>query len=172
MNNYILYADILRAFATVQVVFLHTSAPLLYNFNTIDLNWWWAGNIIDSATRPCVPLFFMLSGMLLLGREEPLSLFLKKRLGRILIPFLTWALIYLFIFNDKKSGSVVDIGVSFFIKFINGPVYYHYWFMYMIILLYLLTPFLRIYVNNAPSQYTEYFLILWFLFSSLNPLLN
>ena len=172
MNNYILYADIIRVFATIQVVFLHTSAPLMYNFNTINLDWWWTGNIIDSATRPCVPLFFMLSGMLLLGREEPLSLFLKKRLGKIVIPFLTWALIYLFMFNDKKSVPAVDLGISLFIKFINGPVYYHYWFMYMIILLYLITPFLRVYVSNAPSKNIEYFLFLWFLFSSLNPLLN
>jgi len=54
-------------------------------------------NIYNSLSKPSVPLFVMLTGALLLMPEkvgEPLSVFFKKRLNRIGLPFLFWGVVY------------------------------------------------------------------------------
>ena len=65
-----LYADILRVSAIVGVVFLHVAAQIIYQFNTVGRGWWWTANVIDSCTRWAVPIFIMLSGMLLLDPSK------------------------------------------------------------------------------------------------------
>lgn len=98
MRNRSVYADILRVGALIGVVFLHSAAPPMYLFNSIDPSWWWIANIIDAGTRWSVPIFLMLSGMLLLDTkyDEPMSLFFKKRFNKVILPFLVWSVIYSF----------------------------------------------------------------------------
>ena len=43
---------------------------------------------------PGVSLFLIFSGVLLLGRDEPVGVFFKKRFLRILPPFLFWSLVH------------------------------------------------------------------------------
>ena len=51
-----------------------------------------------------VHLFVMLSGALLLGKEEPLNLFFKKRFHRVLIPFFSWSIIVSTIHFFQNGG--------------------------------------------------------------------
>lgn len=53
-----------------------------------------------------VPLFVLLSGALLLCKQESPLVFLKKRMVRVLIPFLSW--------------SVILFGIYYFVE----PTYY------------------------------------------------
>jgi surface polysaccharide O-acyltransferase-like enzyme len=46
-------------------------------------------------SRIAVPLFFLLSGYLLLQKEEPLGVFFKKRAWKVFLPFIAWSLIYM-----------------------------------------------------------------------------
>lgn len=53
------------------------------------------GAIWGSMLRPCVPLFVMITGALLLPvRENSLGIFYKKRIPRVFIPFLIWSSLY------------------------------------------------------------------------------
>ena len=90
------YIDMIRAYATFLVVFSHVFAPLVWAYNTTSEPVWLVMNVCDALIRPCVPLFVMISGALLLNpsREESISLFLKKRLTKILVPLILWSLIY------------------------------------------------------------------------------
>ena len=93
--NTIVWIDNLRILATISVIFLHVSSPLLYNFEgKEDLNWW-TGNIYDGTVRFCVPVFVMLTGSLMLSKDYDLNDFLKIKLMRIIIPFLFWSVIYI-----------------------------------------------------------------------------
>src|SRR3546814_17201773 len=73
------------------VVILHVAAT---RFGTFD-DQWWASNFYDSLARSCVPLFLMITGVLLLGKQESLPAFLSKRFARILPPLLFWSLFYM-----------------------------------------------------------------------------
>jgi surface polysaccharide O-acyltransferase-like enzyme len=52
-----------------------------------------------------------------------------------------------------------------------GP-YYHFWYLYILIGLYLLTPIIRILVAHANSKVIQYFLIIWFVGTAIIPLLT
>ena len=136
----------LRTIATLLVIILHIAGGYVnsgmdgnnYNFS------FWIGNIVDSFSRICVPLFVLISGMFLLGRKEAFLQSYKKRASRIAVPLIVWSIIYVvykalvyYIIND--SFIIIDLAESL----VLGVPFYHLWYLYMIIGLYLLIPVLN-----------------------------
>jgi surface polysaccharide O-acyltransferase-like enzyme len=161
------YADAMRVAATLGVVALHTVylSWVMFSYNEVSRAWWLTGDVVNSLFRWCVPAFVMISGMLLLDprRDEPLRLFFRKRMSRVLIPFLFWTALYSLwalryvpeLLAVPKTYRDIAVGMA------EGPVFYHLWFLYMIIGLYLVTPILRPYVKAAGTAGIPYFLVLW-----------
>ena len=162
-------ADVVRVAAVAMVVVLHVAAGLLYQFGRIPASWWWTANAIDSLMRPAVPLLVMLSGMLLLGegKDPPLWAFARRRAERVLVPLLTWGSLYYA--WSVRAGEAALSWKSVAAAFIQGPIYYHLGFLYMLLGLYLATPILRVYVQKASRSNLRYFLILWLVAASLAP---
>lgn len=94
----------LRVFAIAMVVILHASGLILVEaeFSSYD---WWVGNIYNAFTRMAVPIFFMISGYLLLSKNEGILSFYKKRFSKILLPFIIWTLFYSVWFHLYRDGS-------------------------------------------------------------------
>jgi surface polysaccharide O-acyltransferase-like enzyme len=115
-------------------------------------------------SRVAVPLFFMVSGYLLLRKEEPYGDFFRKRALKVFVPFLVWSVIYLLWkgegFNQEFSIKIV---ASYILKIVRGPRENHLWFFYALIGLYLFTPILRVFVAKASLRDLFYFCGLWFL---------
>jgi len=104
-----------------------------------------------------VPLFVMLSGALLLGKEEPISAFFRKRMGRLLWPFLFRSVVVCAIQYWQEDGrSLSGYATSLFTGLVTGGVHGIYWYVYMIIGLYLVTPFLRKIVHHSDKGYLYY----------------
>ncbi|BEL93737.1 acyltransferase family protein [Serratia ureilytica] len=134
-----------RVIAILAVVLLHVSSRVVM-WSELGSNDWWYANLYDSLVRWCVPVFVMISGALLLSPEkaEPLGLFYKKRASRILFPLVFWSLFYMlwdFLRNLLKgeSKSIQEI----FFALLSGKPYFHMWFLFMILGLYFVTPFIR-----------------------------
>ena len=166
----ILWVDWIRALATFGVVFLHAASPLLYRYNKIPEFYWWIGNIFDSMVRMCVPLFFMISGFLLLQKEYSLLTFFSKRVNKVLIPLLAWSIFFL-LWKAYYQHSMT-LSLSSFFNLITVPAYFHLWFLYALIGLYLITPVLRIIVQYGDEYISQYFVVLWFIGASLFPLIE
>lgn len=66
MSQKISWIDNLRALACMMVVMIHSSTSLVVNFSAIHTAEWTVANLLNSASRVCVPLFFMISGALFL----------------------------------------------------------------------------------------------------------
>lgn len=145
-----LNADLIKAVATIFVVMIHVVATTVLNTDTGSSGWYWA-NIIDSFCRVAPPLFFMTSGAFLLTKNEPLLQFFIKRASKILIPTLFWSLLYI---TFRVLFSNYDFSVSMIvIDIVMGSGYYHLWFLNAIIVIYLLTPLLRmIVVGNRKAE--------------------
>jgi surface polysaccharide O-acyltransferase-like enzyme len=134
---------------------------------------WWSQTAYDSLAVLGVPLFVMLSGALLLQPSkvnEPIRVFLKKRFNRIGLAFVFWSAIYVVwsyyvIHNALTVSSVIQM-------FLSGGVYYQFWFIYLIMGLYLITPVLRIVVAYADKKILRYLIILWFIAVALIPLFH
>lgn len=120
-----------------------------------------------------VPLFLMLSGSLLLQSskaDEPIKVFLKKRFARIGIAFVFWSAIY-FVWSYYVDGVTLTAR-SITRSLLQGGPYYHFWYIYLIMGLYLITPILRAVVNYPDRKLTRYLIILWFVGASVPPLLQ
>jgi surface polysaccharide O-acyltransferase-like enzyme len=166
------YADAIRAFAIIAIVFLHVSSPITQDFFRYGPTWWWIANIAYSCARPGIALFVMISGMLLLapGKEETLGYFFQKRLVRIGIPFLFWGTVYFF-WKTGMHGPEFSF-LHALKEFIQGSIYYHLWFIYTVAGLYLTVPVFRVYAKNASRSNQVYLLSLWFVGTSAYPLIK
>ena len=115
-------------------------------------------------SRIAVPLFFMVSGYLLLRKEESYEDFFRKRALKVLIPFFVWSVIYML---WKREGFDIPFSMklvaSYLLKILRGPRENHLWFFYALIGLYLFTPILRVFVARASVRDLVYFCGLWFL---------
>lgn len=157
------YMDSLRAIAILGVLLLHAATPYVVLYDKIADFDWQTGIVYNALSRWCVPIFLMISGALLLGRkEEPLGTFFKKRANKILLPFIAWSIIYYawatYMWNPGYSLK------EFLIMFFNNQIYYHLWYFYALIGIYLLAPVFNIFVNHASKQMIGYVVVLWILF--------
>ncbi|MCC7507155.1 MAG: acyltransferase family protein [Saprospiraceae bacterium] len=151
------WADRLRNLATVMVIGIHVSAPVAHGYAAFDSWFWWAANWWDSACRPSVPLFVMLSGFLLLGKDYPLGDFLQRRFTRVIVPSLAWMVVYN-IYNHLASGQPATFAEAG-VRMVENKVHYHLWFIYLIVGLYLVYPIMRPWVRTARER--DY----WYLFA-------
>lgn len=147
--------DFCRVVACLMVVVLHLSTP---SVNPVDPDWI-TFNIYNSFVRPCVPLFLMLSGALLLGKKEACAFFYTKRYLRVLPPLLFWTIVYSL--WKARSGSGSSDITTMIITAIQGPVYYHLWYLYVIVGLYLFVPFMAKIYQNTTRQEQKIFIAMW-----------
>lgn len=162
MKNYI---SQLRLIATFAVILLHTAAFYVGKFNVIPLADWEIANFIDSICRFCIPIFLMISGALFLDKDEPLKTFLLKRLKRIILPFLFWALCYFIInnYDNFSNVSLLSIFQDFGLYIYKSASLGHFWYIYLLLGLYLFIPILRKWTIHATKQEIIYFLAIWFI---------
>ena len=168
----LVYVKTIRAFALCVIVTLHVAFPLIYLYNSVSYGDWWVANSFYIWGKIGSPLFTMVSGLLLLNpsKDQPISVFFQKRFVKVLLPFVAWSSIYLLwrIFLREESFTPKEI----LVLFVQGPVYYHLWFIQMILGLYLATPILRIYIRHANQQNLTYFLVVWLVSVSVLPIVQ
>ncbi len=169
MNNRILSIDYLRVVACLLVILLHLCGKFM--FAAEPLHEFFVSNILNSFSRICVPLFVMITGYLTISyRESPYNLYTLKITRNIIVPTLIWTAIY-FIFNIIKSVIQADGNFSNidFIKpitlILSGAPYYHMWYMYMIIPLYLIIPMLSKSLGSLSISHLKCIAIVFFILS-------
>lgn len=158
--------DFLRVFACFLVVIIHIAGS---DANVLNSNWW-AGNVYDSLARVSVPIFFMISGAMLLPKAEPLLTFFRKRFWKVIPPLIGWSLFYLWWLHH--NGLHIGPPVYWIMAIVRGPTMYHLWFFYAIVGLYLFVPLMRraYLASSRPERLLV--LALWFGWISVYPMLN
>lgn len=168
----IFWINLLRVVSIFSVVMLHSSADIVINITDKSSISWWVGNFFDSATRWSVPVFVMISGVLLLDpqKKESFRQFYEKRANRILLPLLFWTLAYLlilkFFYNIELDFLKVLISV------LKGNTYPHLWFIYMLIGLYAFTPYLRRFIQSSSNKDRFFLIIFIFCFACLHTFMD
>ncbi|NDP20690.1 MAG: acyltransferase [Paludibacter sp.] len=167
-SNKIQYLDTLRTFATLGVIIIHITSALVNMTWNRNIGYWWIGNIVESAMRFAVPMFLLLSGATMLGKEYKLSEFYKRRLMRVLVPFLFWMIIY-WIFRwtmlppkqqPHEFYATLHWAVTLFLK---EGISKHFWYIYMILCFYLLIPFVGKVLRKCNNTSVLFVLITWVL---------
>lgn len=78
--------DLLRSIACIMVVMLHVSA-FYWTKLSPESPEWRALNFYDSLTRSSVPLFFMISGVFMLSKEQTIKRLYRKNILHLIIVF-------------------------------------------------------------------------------------
>lgn len=151
------WLDYLRGLACLLVVSLHTAAPYLYEIKDgLPTVGWHIGNLIDSFSRACVPLFFMISGYLFFREKTP-KIHNFKRLIAAIIFYSLIAILYLVVTGQPAMHRLIKIPYS-------NP-FYHLWFLYVLIIIYIFAFFIKI--RELPLKSVA--VILFCIFIVLNP---
>jgi surface polysaccharide O-acyltransferase-like enzyme len=168
--------DVIRFVAITLVIVLHCTA-FPYKFlnptvSSLDILNWFTDDFYEAVGLIGVPLFIMLTGALLLNpnrQDEPLKVFYKKRLDRIALPFIFWTVIY-FAWSFTVLGrplTLFSIGQGL----LSGP-YLHFWYLYLLMGLYAITPVLRVLVKHLDRKLFTYLLVLWFIGTITTPFIH
>ena len=156
-KNHIVWLDVVRLIAMFTVVCCHCTDP--FNFypgtasNIDEIKFW--GAVYGAVLRPCVPLFVMITGALLLPVRGDASVFYKKRIPRVFFPFLIWSVLYnLFPWITGVLGFEPQVILNFFpyageevmrqsfsvaLEYISqiplnfSPIAVHMWYIYLLI---------------------------------------
>lgn len=167
------YVDVLRAVSMLSVVFLHTAAGSLRE--NIGSAVWHLSNVLTAVMGTSVPVFFMISGSLVLHSPKTLSIEYtwKKRLVKMVVPFILWSLVAIAYFEAIHFYSANTIRWDIiFTKLKNAPsqaTTVHLWFMYVLIPLYVLSPLIKKMLDALTRDLAKYLLLIWLLFSSVLP---
>lgn len=183
MNNQsqrLYWVDLLRLVAMLMVIAAHCVDIYNATPQSDPMNSFW-GAFIGSLMRPSVPLFAMMTGLLLLPIGESAAEFYKRRIPRVLLPMILWSAVYylipwltgvvgldksvittLFPFEFSPSQEAGDALKNIaLIPFTFNGYTTHMWYLYMLIGLYLLMPFLSAWVEKRDRTMTNTFMALW-----------
>lgn len=179
----IVWIDWLRIIACFLVVLAHSADPFVAQF---DANYsdFLTGALWGSLIRSCVPLFVMVTGILLLPVKEPMGIFYKKRLSRVVWPLLVWSVVtpVLFYFYVNYSGSAHPgfVGADYSIQTSASKIWlsifnFNYdttplWYLYMLVGLYLIMPIISPWLREASKSDMKKFIGIW-IFSMCIPYL-
>ena len=160
----IAYLDVIRIVACVMVIMMHSPMPGIGAPGFVLTG-------LSFITAPCIGLFFMVSGALLLPTSISMKEFYKRRLFKVVFPIMIWTFIYLFVEIINGSISVTQLpSIVLSIPFSaqgDGIL----WFMYVLIGLYLITPIISPWLEKASKKEIEIVLGLWVV-SLLYPILS
>ncbi|OUM61584.1 hypothetical protein PIROE2DRAFT_20928 [Piromyces sp. E2] len=161
----IYYIDFLRIFANFLVIYIHASAV---NIERVDFrSHQWYGLFIQShISYHCVPLFVAISGVFFLNPEKelPYKKLYQKYIFHIVKSLLFWAPFYAIV--DRFIINFNHIPYSFNKVVLHETIkscflaYGHLWYLYFVIGLYMITPFLRPIVKDRRAAWYA----VWFFF--------
>ncbi len=152
--------DLIRLIAIIGVVAIHVSNYYCRNiFEYRSSGYAWA-LFYNTISRVSVPLFFMISGALMLNRDVSVKK-LRNRILHFIMILVVWTIIYWFT-DYFMMGYRFTVNEYFNIIF--EPIKAPLWFMYAIIGLYLALPFTRILIKNMTEKMENYFMIMWLIF--------
>ncbi|MCL5498733.1 acyltransferase [Escherichia coli] len=136
MSSKIYWIDNLRGIACLMVVMIHTTTWYVTNAASVSTVDWGVANLLNSASRVSVPLFFMISGYLFFGeRSAQPRHFL--RIGLCLLFYSTLAFLYIVFFTSINGELSLR-------NLLQKPVFYHLWFFFAIIVIYLVSPLVQV----------------------------
>ena len=157
----ILYLDEVRSLAILLVVIGHITRLYSYDY----VSWLFCSGLF-SFTRIGVPLFFTVSGALLLTRKYEVKKFLGRRFRRVFLPFLFWIIVYIIVgvlvWNYELSFTYI-MNTAFGV----GDYSALFWFIWSLIGVYLLIPVVSSFIREEGMKGSEYLILITLILSVL-----
>lgn len=169
-NNY----DVLRIICTLSVISIHVASYVISNLNSVQsysidkLSYF-----LSKGQGYSVPCFVMISGAFALGntRNKDYKTYFKKiwnRQGKITVLASAFFLVITVFKHLSEQMNVMSAFVYTLKETAIGTPYYHMWFMYMIINLYLMVPVIIVIKETVGENVYQRIAIIIFIVSWLS----
>jgi surface polysaccharide O-acyltransferase-like enzyme len=162
-------SDAMRALAAFVVCIVHMTSPTIHFESTVHSGFnWWNLLLFESMGKWAVPVFLMLSGALLLdpSKQESVETFYRKRMSKLLVPLLFWSAFYILVSHFKSAAN--PSALASFGKFLAGEPFYHLYYLFIAMGLYVFTPALRLFYASAAPRIRFSFAVLCLFLATLS----
>ena len=152
-NNKKVYLEILRIICIFFVMFNHTVPNGYLAFigeKNVFLYYFYM--FFSILCKVAVPIFFMISGALLLGKDEPLKVLFMKRILRMITILVVFSVPYYLWLSFDSPKSVY----GFFCTIYTNVSTSAFWYLYVYIGFLIMLPFLRSMVKNLKERDYKY----------------
>ena len=153
--------DFMRVLAMFLVIVIHVARCYCREMDSISNASYLFACLFNGMARVSVPIFFMISGALLIPKKQSKEKYLN-RIKKMVIVLGIWTLVYLiwqYFFSGIKPDNILAL-------FFN-PERAHLWFMYAIITIYIALPFISKMAKNLTKKEEDLFIILWLFFNGI-----
>ncbi|WP_028111148.1 acyltransferase [Ferrimonas futtsuensis] len=161
----IFYLDLLRCLAAIAVVLIHVLGPWRHLWGLAPMDQWMAASGYNALSRWAVPVFMMITGALLLSDNRPFVCkdYMKRRLLKVVVPFIAWTLIYSIASGWADGGFSQELAIDTLVGSPREPAWYHLWFFYDFIPLYFVIPLLAPLLANMNKERIKLIIAAWML---------
>lgn len=161
-KEYIFNADLVRTLAIIGAVGIHILSPIFARPDFFNGTLWWASFLINVLFRTSVPLFIILSGYLVLGKEISIKENFSRAIHRIFIPLISfYTLFHAYAFYASWARQEPFIIGDYFSNLTKNTHTYLY-FLVILFFLYLFIPLFQPLLKNASKQASKYVIALIF----------
>lgn len=146
--------DLLRVVLSIMVITIHIANYFCRGYVNLSSYEYVFSLFLNTLSRISVPCFLMLSGYLLLDRNENVEKTLKRSL-QMLSVLIVWDVIY-YVFNTYYMQQTK----LKFTELIHTPAEAHLWYLYVLVPVYFCLPFLQAMLRNMDDETKKYLLVL------------
>ena len=171
----VVWLDLLRVIATCMVPIAHLTSNCWNLTESVHSSDYITLNFFGAMCRWVVPVFVMISGVFFLNPSKPCDpkKIFSKNVVRMATAFIFWSVLYALQWTIYRPRNQVEVVQPFSKKFFLSEVIigeYHMWYLYMIAFMYLCTPLVRVFTDNATKKQLEAFMALSFVFVGIIPI--
>ena len=167
-KSYKTHIECLRIIAAFFVIFNHTGAfSYFMTFDTSSIKYWFFLTL-SVVCKISVPLFFMISGALLLKKYDESPKILIKRIFRIICALTIFS--FLSYLQQINLGNETFNIKRFFTIMIESDWLNVFWYLYAFIAYLITLPFMRILAKHMNNKHYLYLVILQLSFTGIIPI--
>lgn len=157
MHNRAEWLDFIKVFGVLATLFLHSNSRLV-NFQTsvvsypveLNMHYWDISVVFASLVGPSFALIFMYLGAVLLNSTHNSFSFYFTRAKQLVLTLLAWSFFALLFQKYIMHWKIDLLKTALSIPF--GAVANNLWVLYILISLFLLTPFIKKILDNKPYK--------------------
>lgn len=152
-----LWLDLLKVFSAFLIVLIHTVGEP-YNSTPLESKKWIGYLLLNTIPRCGVPIFIMVSGILLIGKNFSIEK-VCQNVKKVVLLLIVWNLIYIVTQNLLwgSTESILRQVLSIPVK--RGPSG-HLWYSYFLVWIYLFSPIISILYQALSDRMRIYFVAL------------
>lgn len=170
-----IFIDILRILACFLVIVNHTNSQIFLSVTSVN-DGIGISYILSMAyfyfSKIAVPIFFMISGALLLNKDYEIKDFIKKKLLRYLIILVLFSIIYYIYYNRNEDIWHIRNILIFFKSIYSTHITNSYWFLYSYLGILIMLPLIRKMVKNFNKNDYYYLFGIYIIIKSIFPIME